>query len=298
MKIAMLQSPFMPLNPLVCGGVERTELAELGELNRRGHRARLYVSRLEGRDNRIRVIKDWGPRHHLLMWKYYIDFLSSTPEYDILHGHFTPPLLALAPKRSVLHLHGLAISWLPYYRFLKKRYHRAHYILVAEHVKKSYMERYPELPEDRLHVLHNAADTDLFKPSEKKNVRREVILAYCSLWEEPKGIFDLLSAARMLKERGVKFRINLAGSPFFEAGNVENAEEVDRKVRKEAAELENVHHPREPNPPPAGGDAQGIRHRGFPLQPSGAVRQRHGGDDGLGPAGCGLQDRRGDGGGG
>ena len=240
MRIAFLQSPFIPLNAEVCGGLERTELAELAELNRRGHRAELFVPRLEGRAENVRVIRGWNPRHPALMWKYYIDYLSRTRGCGILHGVYAPPLLLLAPRRSVLHLQGLSISWLPYYRFFKKRYHRAHYILVAEHVKRSYLEIYPELPPDHLHVLHNAADTNLFRPAATRNARKEPVLAYASLWEEPKGIFDLLEAARILKARGLKFRINLAGSPFFEGDNVEDAAGVDRRVRKEAAELGNV----------------------------------------------------------
>lgn len=240
MRVAMLMSPFIPLKPAVCGGVERTALAELAGLNRRGHRAQLFVPRLEGRGENVRVVRDWGNRHPALMWKYYMDIISRTRGCDILHGHYAPPLLLLAPRRSVLHLHGLSIAWLPYYKLLKKRYHRAHYVLVSGHLKKSFSDIYPELPEDHLHVLHNAADTNLFRPAATRNTRKEPVLAYASLWEEPKGIFDLLEAARILKARGLKFRINLAGSPFFEGDNVEDAAGVDRRVRKEAGELGNV----------------------------------------------------------
>ncbi len=236
----MLMSPFIPLNAAVCGGVERTALAELSELSRRGHRTELFVPKLEGRADNVRIVGGWGNRHPALMWKYYLDFLGRTRGSDILHGHYAPPLAALAPERSVLHLHGMSISWLPYYRWLKGRYHRARYILVSEHLKKRFLGVYPDLPEDRLHVLHNAADTNLFRPAGKRRSPNEPALAYCSLWEEPKGIFDLLEAARILKARGLGFRINLAGSPFFEGDNVEDALGVDRRVREQAEELGNV----------------------------------------------------------
>lgn len=240
MRVSMLLSPFIPLNTGVCGGVERTALAELAELQRRGHGAELFAPKLEGCHRSVKVIRDWGAGHPALMWKYYLDFAARSKGSDILHGHYAPPLLALEPGRSILHLHGLSISWLPYYRLFRKRYHRARYILVSEHLKAGYLETYPDLPEERLHVLPNAADTDLFKPAQEGRGEREPALAYASLWEEPKGIFDLLEAARMLKARGLKFRINLAGSPFFENDNVENAREVDRRVRREAEELGNV----------------------------------------------------------
>lgn len=240
MKIAFLQSPFISLNLQVCGGIERTELAEISELTLRGNDVTLYVPKLIGQHRQIQDIKTWNPHHPVLMWKYYLDFWKKTKDCAILHSHYAPPLLLIAPTRSILHLHGLSISWLPYYKYFKERYKRAHFILVAEHVKESYLKIYPELPESHLHILYNAADIKLFYPSANLIERKRIVIGYHSLWEEPKGIFDLLKAAEILKCRRIDFDIALAGSPFFEGEADAKAMAIDKKVREMASKLGNV----------------------------------------------------------
>jgi glycosyltransferase involved in cell wall biosynthesis len=241
MKIALLQSPFIPLNLDICGGLERVELAELEGLRRRGHDVRLYVSRLTGSHSQIDTIKDWNPRHPILMWKFYLDFWSRTRNCDVLHGHYAPPLLTVAPERSILHLHGLSISWLPYYRYLLKRYQKAHYIACAQHIKDKYLKIYPDLFEDHIDVLYNGTDTELFKPRNGTALCNsdKVRISFHGKWEKAKGIYDILSAARKLSARRSNFELYLVGTPYFE-GETEESKDIERDVQNAAAEFKNI----------------------------------------------------------
>ena len=241
MKVALVQSPFIPLNLEVCGGVERTVLAELDHLERAGCDVTLYVSGLSGgSDPRIRVIKSENPSHRLWMWPFYLRVLRAARDADVIHAHYAPPFALLDPRRTLVHLQGLAIGWLPYYGRVPRRYWSAHYVCCSQHTRTSFLERYPTLPAERVGVLYNGVDPELFAPPEKARNGPKVRMGYHSLWKEWKGVFDLLEAAAHLRQRGLDFELSLAGSAFFEGGDAAECEAVDRQVRAQAARLGNV----------------------------------------------------------
>ena len=235
----MLLHPSIGLNLSVCGGLERTALAEIEHLNRRGHRADFYVASLTGEDEHVHVLPDRDWRHRVKQWSYYRKFLQAAGGSDILHGQYTPALVALDPARTLLHLQGLAVAEIPLYRYMRSRSHRAHFACCARHIADKLLRRYPNLPESHVHVLYNAADTELFRPGDHRAPDGLVHLTYHSLWEQAKGTFDLLQAVELLEAERQDFRLHLVGSALFEgAGDKEH--EVQRQVEAWAARLSTV----------------------------------------------------------
>jgi glycosyltransferase involved in cell wall biosynthesis len=241
MKIALLQTPTFPLNIDFHGGIERVELGELDTLEKYGHQATLFVPALVGKRNGIVVIRDLGWRSRVLKWIYYLNFLVKTIGYDIRHGHYTPILILLAPKRSVLHFHGLAIRELPLYRFapVRRRYKDAHYIFCARWVKAEFVKMYPDFPEGNMHVVYNGCDTITVQHKAYVKDARKINICWYGLWEEEKGIFHLLEAVRILERKRTDFKVVIGGSANLEGGS-DKAHKVAGRVREVAATLRTV----------------------------------------------------------
>ncbi len=239
MKTAMLLHPSIPLDLRVCGGLERTALEELARLNQRGHPTRLYAASVRGSHEQVAALRDTNWRSRIGQWPYYLRFLRAARGSDILHGHYTPALATLCPQRSLIHLQGLAVAEIPLYRYLHRRADRAHFACCARHIADKLANRYPRLPDSHIHVLYNAADVNLFRPAPDRLSDGLVHLDYHSLWEEPKGIFDLLQAVELLESKRQDFRLHLVGSALFEgAGPQQEADQ--RRVEEWAAKLQTV----------------------------------------------------------
>jgi len=239
MKIAILLHPSIHLNVDVCGGVEREAIEEMTELNSRGHTALLWVSGMTGRHPHVKVVKDvdWGNRYW--KWIYYFRFLCEAWGFDIFHGHYTPALALLYPLKSVIHLSGLSVREIPLYRLFPNRAHGAHYVACSHHVAESFRKVYPSIPQDHIHAVHNAADIHLFAKGDRSKPREKVNIVYFGLWEEPKGIFDLLNAVNILEKRRRDFSLHLIGSAVFE-GTGEIQEEIQKEVMEIASRLNTV----------------------------------------------------------
>jgi glycosyltransferase involved in cell wall biosynthesis len=235
----MLLQTSIRLDPRVCGGVERVALAEQQGLARRGHQADLYVSALTGAGENVQVLPDAGPGHRLRQWAYYRRFLAQARGAEVLHGHYTPALATLAPRRTLVHLHGLSVAEIPLYRFLRGRAAQAHFACCARHIADKFANLYPGLPETHLHVLYNAADTELFHPGPTRPAGGPVQLTFHGLWEEPKGIFDLLAAVELLESKRQDFQLHLVGSALFE-GDSPEARAAQRRVEEWAGRLRTV----------------------------------------------------------
>lgn len=242
MKIALLQSPTFPLNVDFHGGIERVELGQLDTLNRLGNKAVLFVPKVIGYKEGVRVIRDLGWKNRFTKWFYYINYLLRLTNYDIGHGHYTPILSLLHPSKCVVHFHGLAISELPLYRYsyARKRYKRAHYIFSANWYKEEFNKMYPEIPTDRFHVVHAGVDINYFKPAIcNKNKNDTINICWYGVWEEEKGIFQLLEAIQILEKKRIDFKVFIGGSADFE-GDSQKARKNDQKVRKLVAHLKTV----------------------------------------------------------
>ena len=238
MKIAILQSPTFPLNMDFHGGIEAVELGELDALNRLGHQARMFVPQLIGKKKEVEVIRDLGYRNRLAKWFYYLVFLFKVRRWDIRHGHYTPILHTLCPEGSIVHFHGLSISELPLYRhsFFRRRYKKAHYIFCSEWVKEEFSGMYPDIPSGNLHVVYNAVDIRNFAERRRAGQKSFTNICWYGLWEEEKGIFQLLKAIRLLEDKRKDFRVAIGGSASFEGHNPDS-KEIDSAVRAAAARL-------------------------------------------------------------
>jgi glycosyltransferase involved in cell wall biosynthesis len=235
----MLLHPSIALNVDVCGGIERVALAELAGLERCGHQADMYVSALTGEHPQVRVLRDSGWQHRLRQWSYYLRFLRCARSCEILHGHYTPALALLAPQRALIHLHGLKVCELPLYRRFPDRLRKANFLCVAHHIADKFRDRYPDLPAENVHVLYNAVDETLFAPPLMPPDSAVVNITYHSLWEEPKGVFELLQAAELLEQKRKDFRVYLVGSALFEGAGAEQ-QETQRRVEEWAGRLSTV----------------------------------------------------------
>lgn len=241
MKIAILQSPTFPLNIDYHGGIERVELYQLEYLIKQNHKAKLYVPELVGKHREVEVIIDWGWRSRLRKWKYYLDFINRTRWADVRWGHYTPLLALLSPRNAVIHFHGLSVRELAFYRYpwTRKRYHQAHYVFCARWVKEEFEKIYQEIPKQHLHVLYNGVDIDEFYPRQSNIPQDKVKICWYGLWEEEKGIYQLLEAISLLEKKRQDFSVSIGGSAYYE-GETDKSKDDDIKVREISGKLTTV----------------------------------------------------------
>ncbi|MFH1387052.1 MAG: glycosyltransferase family 4 protein [bacterium] len=239
MKIAMLQTPMFPLNLTHCAGVERVELSELEGLNKLGHETKLFVPKLIGADQNITEIKDLGWQNRVLKFYYYLCFWFKARCFDVFHGHYTPIMALLFPRKSVIHFHGGAVLMLPKYDIFKKRYHRAHYVFNSNSTMKAFINVYSAVPRAHLHLLYNAVDLNMFQP-QKSHPKREITkICFCGRWTEEKGVFVLLDAIRTLEQKRKDFKLFLIGSahiPF----KTEKSKQIERRIKQRVEALSTV----------------------------------------------------------
>lgn len=147
----------------------------------------------------------------------------------------------LFPGKSLVHFHGLAVRELPLYRYFSSRLHRAHYVFCARHIRQTFKERYPSIPEDHLHVVYNGIDVRKFGPAQSRNSNgRTKICFYCG-WHPYKGIYEVLDAARILESQRDDFEIHFGGSAFSHyMQSLSRSKELDSRVRGRAADLKSV----------------------------------------------------------
>jgi glycosyltransferase involved in cell wall biosynthesis len=245
MKIALLQTPVIPLNLEAHGGLERVALYELDLLVRRSYEAKLFVSKLIGKKANVSRIRDLGWQNRVLKLFYYLEFWRINRNADVFHGHYTPILALLYPRKSIVHFHGLSISELLLHRYsyARKRYHRANYIFCARWVKEEFQKIYPDIPESQLHVVYNGADVENIRPLRDKTLGDTVNICFYSRWIREKGIYDVLSAAEILEQRGRKdFKIWYGGSALsaHKEKKSGNTFEIEQKVREWTGRLKSV----------------------------------------------------------
>ncbi len=245
MEIALLQTPAIPLNLEAHGGLERVALHELDLLREKGYEAGLFVSELMGKKAYVYRIRDLGWQNRFSKFFYYLNFWRLNHRADIFHGHYTPILALLYPRKTIVHFHGLSISELILHRYsyLRRRYNRANYIFCARWVKEEFQKIYPDIPESQLHVVYNGADVENIRPFWDKTLGDTVNICFYSRWIPEKGIYDVLSAAEILEQRGRKdFKIWYGGSALgaYKKKEISGAIEIEKKVREWAVRLKSV----------------------------------------------------------
>jgi len=226
------------------GGMERNELLELKGLQKRGHVAKLFVSKLIGADPQIRQIKDLSWRNRLFKFYYYLNFSMKAIHYDVYHGNFTPLLALLFPNKSLIHFHGDAIFELPLYRHFGRRYQNSWYVFCSDYTKNEFRKMYPNLNQERLMTLYNCVDIDFFKPAVSDvSERKTVNICFYGGWIPEKGIYDVLEAAEILEKRGRKdFKIYYGGSAYshYKDSKWGSADDIDAKVKSWVSRLHTV----------------------------------------------------------
>jgi glycosyltransferase involved in cell wall biosynthesis len=237
-SIALLQTPASIMNIDIHGGIERVELHQLEAFNRLGYRTELFVSKLIGAKTGVRQIRDFGYRNRYLQTLYYINFGIRNIRTTIYHGHYTPMLGLLFPRKSVIHFHGLGVSELPLYRHFARRFHRAHYVFCARWVLEDFRKLYPDIPNSQLHVVYNGVDSEAIRPGAGRNGPIKNVCFYTG-WIPEKGIYEVLSAAEILSKQRSDFKIWYGGSAFshYKGSKWGDAGEIDKKVREWAARL-------------------------------------------------------------
>ncbi|MCL6471336.1 MAG: glycosyltransferase family 4 protein [Firmicutes bacterium] len=80
-------------------------------------------------------------------------------------------------------------------------------------VSRSMDENLPPIPEEKLEVIFNGVDTDLFSPAERKNnPGSPVRIAASGRLHDHKGYDILMHALVILKEQGLEFEVTMFGS--------------------------------------------------------------------------------------
>jgi len=237
MKIAMLQTPTFPLNLTCCAGVERVELCELAFLQKLGHKVNLFVSQLtSGSHSNIIEISDLGWQNRFLKFYYYLNFGIKARNYDVFHGHYTPILALLYPKKSLVHYHGQAVFELPKYNLFKKRYHQVQYVFNSKATINVFSKAYPAVPQEHLHLLYNAVDSNFFQPKNKELEKKTINICFCGRWNDEKGIFVLLEAIKILERKRRDFRLYLIGSAHIPI-KTEKSQQIEERVNRIAKGL-------------------------------------------------------------
>lgn len=237
MRVALLQTPTAPLDLSHTGGLEVVELSQLDELRRRGVEAHLYAAQVKGEREGVRELRDWGQQRRLGKYAYYYALARRERAADVFHGHYTPALALTHPHKSVVHFHGLAVSEIPLYRYFPSRCHRAQFVFCSRWIAERFAERYPRVPAEHMHVIYNGVDHQAFHPpAEPRPPGSPTRIIFYAGWLPQKGIYELLAAARLLEARRQDWELHFGGSAFSHYRRAES-EEIDRRVREEAARL-------------------------------------------------------------
>jgi teichuronic acid biosynthesis glycosyltransferase TuaC len=164
---------------------------------------------------------------------------------QLAYGHFLFPggeaALREARRRGIPSVVALGESQLDYYRDLVERKRSAETllgfsgILSVSAANRDYCVRELGIPEERIEVVANAADSDTFHPRDRAGARRRLalpperpIVAFCGHFIERKGPLRLLRALAQVPEAGAVFLgegpQQPAGPQVLFAGRVPHAE--------------------------------------------------------------------------
>jgi glycosyltransferase involved in cell wall biosynthesis len=99
---------------------------------------------------------------------------------------------------------------------LKKKIEEASFVVTCSEYNKEYLSGLcPDVPKEKIHVVHYGVDLEDFRPSptpkEEGEDERPLILSVARL-EEKKGLVYLVEACHLLKKMGHKFRCVIAGA--------------------------------------------------------------------------------------
>ncbi len=140
-------------------------------------------------------------------------------EIRSLHAHF-------ASIPATLAFYASATSGIPYsftahakdiytdsvdQALLEKKLAAAQFVITVTDFNRRYLAaKFPNIPPDRIRVLHNGVDLDFFSPGESASPSANSILGVGRLVPK-KGFEDLLRACLILRNRGLGFHCQIVG---------------------------------------------------------------------------------------
>jgi glycosyltransferase involved in cell wall biosynthesis len=210
MNIQHVLHPTVHLNLNVPGGVERVAIEEVTRLNQSGYRARLTAVRITGQVPFARCVRAPQKRTRVGSLPYYMTVLCMSATADIVHAHYGPMFASLAPKRTLVHLHGLGVAVPPERSWWLRRARRAKWIAVSRHVAGAFASVFPP-PVPEVTVLPNGVEIELFSPGEPPEADTPVRVVFAGRWVRRKGVSVLLDAVRRLNENELNVRAVIAG---------------------------------------------------------------------------------------
>lgn len=215
MRVDILLWPRTELNLDSSEGANRVALYELEYLNKYNVNTRLFAKKVNREFPNIYTVK----QHKILgdtYFPYYTQFVLKNFKSDLLFGINCPKLAFFLPKKTVINF-LINNPWLPYYnkKHLRERYKQSHFVFCSNFSKEYFLQKYPEIPEDKCFVCYPGIDTSIFRPQYTKKEKMETSILFLGQWIEEKGIYVLLKAIKLLEKRRNDFRLTLGGGPYL-----------------------------------------------------------------------------------
>ena len=93
------------------------------------------------------------------------------------------------------------------------KYFVTNVIVNSEEIKRKFLQNNPDfIKPDKIHVLFNGVDLDVFKPISKPQTKfKPIILGSAGRLVEQKGQWFLIEVAAILKSKGIDFKLKIAG---------------------------------------------------------------------------------------
>lgn len=238
MEVATLHysNSLIDLNRLF--GMQVMEVNELNLLRQEGVDAHLFTHTVKGHHDHIFEIPYSQNDKSLLDIPYYTRFVDMNPGADVLQGNATPLLAAFHPEKTVIRFDGFVELPLVSDNAVRAAYERVHYIFVSEFLKNFFIQRYPFLPRDKCHVLHNAVSDSLAASENNKSEKKRLL--FCSRWISDKGIDILYDVLVDLEKKRNDYELFLVGG-IHRARISKGISEREEKIKTQFARRKNVH---------------------------------------------------------
>lgn len=234
------------------GGLEIQALEISSTLDERGHEVWVGCfpeSRLESaclsRKLRVLPLNVRGYFHPVLIWK--LSRFISLHHVDIVHSHLSRDIATLVPAIKLAHAKPPLILSKRVGSYIEKKdpLHRFTYanvsrvLPISSVIHKNVLDTTP-VPPDRVTLLHDAVNTDLFHPAKvDRSVARhsfgyrddEIVIGLLGRFSPGKGHEDLLEAGARLKKNHQNIRFLIVGEASF------GEEEYGRTIRSLSSNL-------------------------------------------------------------
>lgn len=190
---------------------------------------------LEKLNIRFKFLTDWF--YLTSEFIYTLQFIILNFKKDVILGYSTPLLSIFFPQRTLIVLQNL--YKFPLSEYFSSRYNSATYLCCSRNLRNQTIKLNPFLSKNRLKVLYNAVDTNLFRPITKFKARSGGLkLLYASAWSKEKGL-DLLLDALLLLSENIRKKITLTVASSrdlwysdFPEDNQKFLKGISKKIRK------------------------------------------------------------------